>query len=219
VLGILGRAGAFAERTALPLVNLVKVPAGIPDEDAVYAEPLAAVLRIREQVEIVQGARVAILGDGRLGLLAACVGIVLGWDVSLVGRHPDKMREAASRAQRFITGEAQGGSFDIAVDCTGSCDGLQEALRLLKPRGKLVLKTTVAESAPMNLNAVVINEVEIIGSRCGNMYDAVRFLEQTRFRPSILTTATYPLSRGEEAFRAAEAPENIKVLLDAAERG
>jgi len=216
VLGILGRQGAFAERIALPAANLVRVPDGVPDEEAVFAEPLAAVLRMEEQNPFAPRDRVAVVGDGRLGLLAAGVGLVKGWRLALVGKHPERLDLLPGRPPFFPPGGAPASSFDIAVDCSGSPGGFAEALRLLKPQGRLVLKTTVALREGADLNRIVIDEIRVIGSRCGPMDQAVAFLAEGRFKPSVLTTARFPLSKGLDAFSAAQNPGQIKVLLDTA---
>ncbi|MHC4941821.1 MAG: MDR/zinc-dependent alcohol dehydrogenase-like family protein [Planctomycetota bacterium] len=216
VLGILNKSGAFAERITLPWKNLVPVPDKVLDEDVVYAEPLAAVLRMAEQFPMDPEERIAVLGDGRLGLLAAGAGVELGWKVSLVGKHDEKMNRIPGVESCFKPGEAAAASFDMAVDCTGSPDGMDEALRLLKPQGKLFLKTTVAGDRPLDLNRLVIDEITMIGSRCGPMDRAVEFLAQGRFKPSVLTSARFPLSKGVEAFEAAGESAQIKVLLDVA---
>lgn len=214
VLGILGRPGAFAETISLPLENLVAVPATVSMDDAVYAEPLAAVLRIAEQTTLAEDDEVAILGDGRLGLLAAGVGLALGWRITVVGKHPERAPLLLGEVPYLAPGQAPSAVFDVAIDCTGSSKGFPEALRLLKPQGKLVLKTTVASRAAVDLNLAVINEVTIIGSRCGSLRDSMAFLTSKRFSPAVLTSQSFPLSRGVEAFKAASDPNKIKVLLE-----
>lgn len=216
VLGILGRDGAFAEHLVLPLNNLAKIPDSLTDEMAVFTEPVAAVLRIPEQTQITNKERVVILGDGRLGLLAAGVGIALGWKVSLVGKHPEKMRIVQGAVTRYAPEEADQGTFDVAIDCTGSPLGIKEACRLLRPEGRLVMKTTIANPGSVDLTPMVINEITLVGSRCGDMKSAVKFLEQGLFDPSVLISARYPLSRGVEAFDEAKKPGSIKVLLEGA---
>jgi alcohol dehydrogenase len=216
VVGISKRSGAFAERISLPRKNLVRLSDKILDEDAVYAEPLAAVLRMAEQAAMGGADRTAILGDGRLGLLAAGAGAALGWKVSLVGKHDGKMNRIQGVDARFKPGEAGGASFDTVVDCTGSPDGLDEALRLLRPQGKLFMKTTVAAERELDLNRIVIDEITVIGSRCGSMEGAVEFLARGAFKPSVLTSARFPLSKGVEAFEAARDPGQVKVILEVA---
>jgi threonine dehydrogenase-like Zn-dependent dehydrogenase len=137
----------------------------------------------------------------------------------LIGKHPEKMAKVDNLQASFMPGEAPTRSFDLAMDCTGSSDGFAEALRILKPEGKLILKTTVAERDPIDLNHLVINEITVVGSRCGSMEEAIDFLSKGLYRPSILTTARFPLSQGKRAFQAARDPNNIKVLFHVAEEG
>lgn len=217
VMGILDRQGCFAEKITLPLNNLVKVPDGISDEEAVYSEPLAAVLRMADQDAVRPGDKVAVLGDGRMGLLCIGVGGVLGWDVTLVGKHPERAAIFGENLAILEPGRAPRASFDAAVDCTGSPSGMVEAMRLLKPQGRLVLKTTLADRGPLDLNRLVINEINLIGSRCGSLDKAVEFLSRGGFSPSVLTSARIPLSRGVEAFETAKSPETVKVLLEISE--
>lgn len=214
VLGILGRDGVLAEYATLPKSNLAVVPDSIPDEDAVYAEPLAAALRMIEQGVVDKTDRIAILGDGRLGLLSANALGSSGFDITLIGLDPDKMAKAPSIASKWLANEAPPASFDVAIDCTGSSTGFEEALRLLKPLGRLILKTTVADREAIDLNSLVINEITLVGSRCGRLEDAIEFLDRGAFAPSSLTSATFPLSNGLQALEAAMDPANIKVLLD-----
>ena len=214
VVGIVGRGGVFTERIVLPTKNLIPLPDDLPDEEAVYAEPLAAVLRITDQTEIAPADRVAVLGDGRMGLLTCGVGASLGWNITLMGRHPEKMALAPKGVGRGGPEHAGTGAFDVVVECSGSTEGFQEALGMLKPRGRLVLKTTVAASALVDLNPLVIHEIEVIGSRCGPMGRAVEFLTRPGWRPSVLTSCRYPLCHGDRAFRAAGRKDTVKVLID-----
>jgi threonine dehydrogenase-like Zn-dependent dehydrogenase len=210
-----GRQGAFAERITLPQENLVKVPDNVSSEDAVYAEPLAAALRIQEQTRISSQDRVAVLGDGRLGQLVCGVGSTLNWDLTLVGLDPEKMKKAAHLvASHYLPNDGPAQTYDLVVDCTGSPRGIKEALRLLKPQGRLVLKTTTHESLLFNFSVMVIHEIQVIGSRCGSMEQAVAFLTRGIFKPSVLTSARFPLSQGDRAFEAAMEPGQLKVILE-----
>ncbi|MBU0754421.1 MAG: alcohol dehydrogenase catalytic domain-containing protein [Planctomycetes bacterium] len=206
VLGISGRPGAFADKIKLPRNNLIKVPDSVSDEDAVYAEPLAAVLRIVEQKRLNPEDEIIVIGDGRLGLLMVGVGRSLGWRVSLLGKHPDRAQSILGLEHAMTPGEGKPASYDVAVDCTGASSGIAEAFRLLKPLGRLILKTTVADWKEVDLNPAVINEISILGSRCGPLTEAVQFLRGDGFRPSVLTSAHFPLSRGLEAFEKAGDP-------------
>lgn len=214
VLGILGRPGAMAEKTCLPERNLVAVPEGVTDEAAVFAEPLAAVLRMGEQTAIERGDRVAVLGDGRLGLLAASVGEALGWDLSLVGKHPGRMERFFPGLDRCLPGEARAASFDVVIDCTGNPAGVAEGLRLLRPMGRLILKTTTAQGGRVNLTPLVVNEIQAIGSRCGDLSSSIRLLSAGKIDPSRFISKRYPLEKGVEAFRAAREGGVLKVLVE-----
>ncbi|MFH1998941.1 MAG: zinc-binding dehydrogenase, partial [Planctomycetota bacterium] len=214
VLGILNRDGALAEYITLPIRNLVKVPDSIASEEAVYAEPLAAVLQIAEQAALTLSDKVVVLGDGRLGLLAANVFGTSGHDITIMGLSRSKMNRALSVSSCLLPHEAEDHAYDVAIDCTGSPSGFERALSLLKPRGRLILKTTVARRGVVDLNPLVINEITLIGSRCGSLNAAVDFLDKSTFAPSSLTSATFSLSNGLQALEAAMDPANIKVLLE-----
>ncbi len=214
VLGILGRDGVFSERFSLPLDNLHFVPDFVSDDAAVFVEPLAAACRILEQVRIGPTDRVAVLGVGRLGQLCARVLALTGATVIAVSRDaarlellpPDILRATLDQA------EVADGS-DVVVDCTGSAGGLELAGRLVRPAGTIVLKTTVAEPDPVVSTPWVIDEVTVVGSRCGPFEPAIRLLASGRVDPRPLVTATFPLDEGVEALEAAARRDHLKVLL------
>lgn len=216
VLGIVGRDGAFAERFVLPTRNLVRVPAEMPDERAVFAEPTAAALRILEQVEVDPWRRVAVVGDGRLGLLVVQVLARRCHDVSLFGHHPGRVplpvnvREAAAPAQPPRPSER----FDLVVEATGTPDGLNEALRLVAPMGTVVLKSTHAGEVAFPPEQVVVPEVTLVGSRCGDLARSVEELQGSALATEPLVEDRYPLSRAEAAFEHAARPGALKVLLE-----
>lgn len=214
VLGIVGRDGAFAEYLVLPAVNLVEVPEGVSDRQAVFAEPLAACFEVPEQVHVEPGWRVAVLGDGKLGLLMAQVAALLGCEVTAVGRHPEKL---AVLGRRGITttspAELDGGAFDLVVECTGTAEGLAYAGGLARPRGTVVLKSTVAGTSEITLAPFVVNEITVVGSRCGPFGPALRALERGAVDVESLIAAEFPLSRGEEALALAGLRGTLKVLL------
>ena len=218
VLGIAGRDGAFAEMLVLPETNLRAVPDSVPDDDAVFTEPIAAACEILDQVPAVAGRRAAILGDGRLGLLCGFVLKDAGLDVTLLGKHQEKL-DLASRAgitTRLVSGgeEASGlAPFPLVVDATGSAAGLSMALALVEPRGTLVLKTTTHEVPKKSLARIVIDEITVVGSRCGRFEPALAALESRRVRPRVLIADRFPLERGAEAFARAGAGNALKVLL------
>lgn len=212
-LGIDRRGGAMAECFSLPIANLHAVPAALPDEVAVFAEPLAAALAIVEEAHIHPTERVVVVGDGKLGLLVAQVLRLTGCELALVGRHPPRW-ELVHDQHVVCTDEAAGldqRAWDVAVDCTGSPGGLQVALKLLRPRGRLVLKSTFHGLSPLNLSALVVDEVTLHGSRCGPFAPALRVLERGLVDTVPLLHASYPLADGPAAFAAAQG--QLKVVL------
>lgn len=213
VLGIQGRDGAFAERLALPLGNLHPVPDGVPDEAAVFVEPLAAAFRIPEQVPVGPDTRVHVLGDGRLGLLIAQVLQGTGCRLTLAGRHADKL--ALARGWGIATADAGADlpPADVVVDATGSPAGLGRAVALTRPLGTVVLKTTCAEAPPFNPAPIVIHELTVVGSRCGPFAPALAALAAGTVEVAPLVAATFPLEDGERALARAAAPGTLKVLL------
>ncbi len=214
VLGILGRDGAFAEQVSLPLANLHPVPEGVPDEAAVFVEPLAAACRILEQVHVRPSDRVAVLGLGRLGQLVARVLALCGASVTGVGRSAQK-RTLLPGTIEAVSPEQAGGlpRFDRVVDCTGTADGLELARRLLRPQGTLVLKSTVHDLGRADPTGWVVDELTILGSRCGPFAPALRLLAAGLVDPRPLITARLGLEDGLEALRLAAEPGSVKVLL------
>ena len=215
VIGIDGRDGAMAERIAVPAANLHEVPEAVSDDLAVFVEPLAAALRILEQVDVA-GVSVLVLGDGRLGQLAARVLKARAGRLLLVGRHPGKLAAAENQgvATRLVDNFIPAADVDVAVDATGAADGFDLAMRAVRPRGTIVLKTTTAAESGMNLSPLVVNEITVVGSRCGPFDAAIEELAAGRVEVADLIGARFPLARCAEAFEAASAGENIKVLID-----
>jgi threonine dehydrogenase-like Zn-dependent dehydrogenase len=219
VLGILGRSGAFAEELSLPDSNLVEVPDGVPDELAVFAEPLAAAFQIPAEVDVRATRRALVIGDGRLGLLCAQVLLDAGLVVDLAGRHPERA-ELFERRPRFVAGLFEPGAgpppedWDLIVEATGRPEVLANALGAIQPRGTIVLKTTAAHPAPLDLAPLVIKEARIVGSRCGRFAPAIEALAGGRIRPEGLIDARYPLERGPEALAHAARPGALKVLIE-----
>lgn len=211
VTGIAGADGAFAELLVVPVANLHRVPDVVPDADAVFTEPLAAAFEILDQVADVSGARAAVLGDGKLGLLVAQVLAQAGARVVLAGRHPEKLARAARLG--IATGEPPAGA-DLVVDATGAPSGLPTALSLVRPRGTVVLKTTVAAKHEVDLAPAVINEVTLVGSRCGRFAPALDALAARRIQVAPLVDGVYPLGDAVDAFARAAAPGTFKVLVD-----
>jgi alcohol dehydrogenase len=211
-LGIDRRNGAMAELFSLPTACLHAVPEHVPDTAAVFVEPLAAALEILEQSHLRPSERVAVVGDGKLGLLVAQVLRLPGCAVTLVGRHPERWGLAGELGIEAAPGDnLEAASFDAVVDCTGQPGGLQTARRLVRPRGRLILKSTFHDSSRLNLSMVVVDEVALIGSRCGPFAPALRLLGRGLVVTEPLIAATYDLREGLEAFAAAQG--KLKVLL------
>ena len=179
VMGIAGAPGAFADLVAVPTQNLHEVPASVPDEAAVFCEPLAAAFEILEQVHVTSRTRALVLGDGKLGLLVAQVLHQAGCELQALGKHPEKLAILGRLGISSSTLDTwDGRQFDLVVDATGSVEGFQHALRAVRPRGTLVLKSTVADPFKLDLAPIVIHELTIVGSRCGTFQPALRALER-----------------------------------------
>jgi len=221
VLGISGRDGAFADFVRLPDENLHRVPDIVADEVAVFVEPLAAAYRIVEQTPVGRGMRAIVLGDGRLGNLCAQVLHEQGATVLAVGRHDGKLRLLAdqglpiARVEEVIADHdaARFPRADLVVEATGSATGLSTALRLARPRGTVVLKTTVAAAHTLSLAPVVIDEVTVVGSRCGPFEPAIRALAEGRVDVRPLISAERPLNEAVAALAEAGSPGAMKVQL------
>ncbi|MAX23433.1 MAG: alcohol dehydrogenase [Phycisphaeraceae bacterium] len=216
VLGIQNRHGCFAEYFSLPVRNLIEVPETVDNDNAVFTEPLAAAFQILRQLTVEGRPFVTVLGDGRLGLLCAQVLTQLNGTVRLLGKHPEKMErcEKWGVKHRLVSEVGLRADQDIVVDCTGSSEGLELAMQMVRPRGKLVLKTTVADKRPMNLAPIVINEIEVIGSRCGPFPEALSALRSNTVDVVSLISRRMKLSDGPDILRAAKQPGVIKVLVE-----
>lgn len=213
VIGIRRRDGCFATHVVVPVANLHAVPDHVPDEVAVFTEPVAAALRILEQVPLRPGDRVAVVGDGRLGLLVAMVLVHHGCRVTVVGRTPRKL--AIARSFGAQTGDAvEARSVPVVVDATGSREGLAIALRIVARRGTLVLKSSLPEAVAIAMEAIVVDEISIVGSRCGPFADALRLLERGAIDPTVLVDHVLPLAQGVEALALAASRGVLKVLVD-----
>lgn len=213
-LGIWGRNGAFAEYLTLPVRNLHVVPDTISDEEAVFTEPLAAALEILEQVHLRPTDRVVVLGDGKLGLLVAQALALTGCDLLTVGRHREKLAILARRGiPTALESEAEGLTADVVVECTGRPEGFAAARRILRPRGTLILKSTYHGQVEADLTGLVVDEITLVGSRCGPFPPALRLLQRGLVDVRALVSATYPLAQGVEAFARAAEPGVLKVLL------
>jgi threonine dehydrogenase-like Zn-dependent dehydrogenase len=214
VLGIINRDGVFAEYTTLPLENLHVVPDSVLDEAAVFTEPLAAALEIQEQVQIHPVDRVLLIGAGRLGQLIAQTLMLTGCDLRVVARHPLQKELLTSRGIRLIDeGDVQHWRYDIVVEATGSPSGFDLARKALRPRGTLVLKSTYKGDMTLNFSSMVVDEIQLIGSRCGPFEPALRLLAQKEVDPTILISSEFRLEEGLRAFKDAEKSGMLKVLL------
>jgi len=216
VIGIKGKNGALAEYLTLPLDNLYQVPETVSDEEAVFTEPLAAAFEILEQIQIKPTDRVAVLGDGKLGLLAAMVLGQTRSEICLIGKHPEKLALAGSNQIEtlLLKDLPRNKSFDLVIEATGSPSGFELALELLKPRGTLVMKSTVVISKELNLSSLVVNEINLVGSRCGPFPPAIRALENNLVDVKPLISTIFPADRALEAFKAAAEKNALKVLVD-----
>ncbi len=215
VMGILNADGAFAELVGVPVSNLHVVPDGVDDAAAVFVEPLAAAFEILEQVSVGPGIDCVVLGDGKLGLLVAQVLFLAGARVLAVGKHADKLRILRARGiTTALAADWNRTPADLVVDATGSAAGFAAALSATRPRGTLVLKSTVATTAELNLAPVVINEITVVGSRCGRFAPALRALEAGSIDVRSLISARRPLRDAADALQLAAAPGVLKVLLD-----
>ena len=216
VMGIVNRPGCFAEFVALPLRNLHCVPAGIPDEAAVFVEPLAAAAEILSQMHLEPGTRVAVLGDGRLGLLVAQVLKLHGAEVILLGKHAWKL-DLARRCGVAVAEESASplpaASLPVVVEASGSPRGLAEAFRLVEPRGTVVMKSTFHDSARLDATKLVVDEITLLGSRCGDFSVALDLLQQGRVAVLPLLSKVFPLPEGVEALDYVQRESCLKVCL------
>lgn len=217
VLGIVNRAGAFAEYLTLPVRNLHRVPASVPTDRAIFTEPVAAAFEVIEQVAV-EGKRIAVLGDGKLGALIARVLDLAGAEVTVIGRHERKLGALASEGFKTVLYGREAPpplqSFPIVVEATGAAEGLEMAVRLVVPRGTIVLKTTCADPKPLDLAPIVIHEVTVIGSRCGPFAPALTALAAGHLRPESTIDARFALADAPAAFEAAATPGVRKVVLE-----
>lgn len=215
VLGIAGRDGAFADFVRLPAANLHVVPKHVDDDHAVFVEPLAAAFQVLKQVKLDGRKWVTVLGDGRLGLLVAQVLRNAGCPVRMVGKHPDKLAlcDRWQIRNRPLVEIVPRHDQDVVVDCTGSASGLELAVQMVRPRGTVVLKSTFAAGKPLNLAPVVIDEISIVGSRCGPFREAIRALSEKQVDVTSLIHRRIKLDQAVEAMDLAARPGVLKVIL------
>lgn len=214
-LGIWQKDGCFAEFVTMPLSNLLEVADNVPDEQAVFVEPLAAAVEILEQLHIQPAQKVIVLGDGKLGLTISLALTASNLDVLLVGKHQNKLDIAKAQGVKtklFQDLEIKK-EWDFVVEATGSIAGFETALSLTKPRGTLVLKSTVAASKEFNLAPIVIDEIRVQGSRCGQFAPALRLLESNKIDFSPFVSGIFPVDKAMEAFEQNKVPNNLKILI------
>lgn len=215
VMGILGADGALAELVSVPVANLHELPPGLDFERAAFVEPLAAAFEITDQVPVGPATRALVLGDGKLGLLAAQVLARAGASVVAVGRHPEKLARLEGRGIRgVLAADFRPEPFDLVVEATGSKEGLVAAVAATKPRGTLVLKSTVADAVSLDMAPIVVNEISLVGSRCGRFEPAIAALAAGEIDVASLVSARVPLSRADEALRLAAERGVLKVIVE-----
>jgi threonine dehydrogenase-like Zn-dependent dehydrogenase len=217
VLGILNHDGAFAEYVRLPATNLHVLPKTIDDDAAVFIEPLAAAHQVLKQIKLDGRKWVTVLGDGRLGLLVAQVLRNVDCPVRMIGKHPEKLAlcEKWQIRSRSVSDIVPRHDQDVVVDCTGSAAGFELAMQMVRPRGTIVLKSTVAAGKALNLSPVVIDEINVVGSRCGPFREAIRSLADKSVDVLSLINRRMKLEQGIEAMELAARPGVLKVLLNA----
>lgn len=216
VLGIVNRDGTLAEYTTLPIANLHRVPDLVPDEMAVFTEPLAAALEIQQQIPIKPTDRVLLVGAGRLGQLIAQTLALTGCDLRVVARHAHQQSLLKARGIRIISEEEiQPWRWDIVVEATGSPSGFSLARKAIRPRGTLVMKSTYKGEMSVNFSSIVVDEINIIGSRCGPFGPALRLMESRQVDPTVLIADEFKLEDALKAFERAAESGVLKVLVTA----
>jgi len=212
VLGIVKHPGAFAEYLTLPAENLHEVSKSLTDEEAVFTEPVAAACEILEQVKIPKGGDVAVLGDGKLGLLIGQVLLANGINVHQFGRHPEKLKIVKNRGA-IIGKQPPKAKFEFVIDATGSAEGLGVAIGMCRPRGTVVMKSTVHDKVAIDMAAVIVPEITLIGSRCGRFAPALKLLKDRKIDVHSMIQGDYELKDAKEAFRHAATKGTLKILL------
>jgi alcohol dehydrogenase len=215
VLGIVRHPGAFREFLTLPETNLHIVPDSIPNEEAVFVEPLAAACEILDQAHIPEESVVAVLGDGKLGLLIAQVLKAERLGVHIYGRHREKLRIAERAGVQTVLEHKRPpqAAYDWVVDATGSAEGLHHAVRMARPRGTVFMKSTLHQALRVDTAPIVVNEITLTGSRCGRFEPALNLLQSRTVNVADMISEVIPLSEAPRAFRTALQPGVLKVLL------
>ncbi len=216
VLGILQHDGSFADYVSVPEGNLHRVPDSVPTDEAVFVEPLAAAFQITEQLSVSRDQQVVVLGDGRLGNLCAQVLNAVGAKVTVIGKHESKLGilDSIGIETKLLNDAHPERTAEVVVDCTGSPNGLPTAIKLVRPRGTIVMKTTVAGEQTLSLAPIVIDEITVVGSRCGPFAKAVEALNAKSVEVSALITDRFSLDDGVASLTAAQGTGSLKVLLD-----
>lgn len=216
-LGIWQKDGCFSEYFTLPVENILEVPQSLSDEEATFVEPVAAAMEITEQLHIKPKDKVALLGDGKLGLCIALVLNALNVDLIHIGKHENKLeisRKAGVKTKLLKDlKDSDNKSFDIVIEATGSTGGFETSLALTKPRGVLVLKSTIAAKEGLNLAPVVIDEITVLGSRCGQFEPALRLMDAKKLDIKPLISEIYPIDKALEAFEKNKQKDILKILL------
>lgn len=214
VLGIVNRDGAFAEYLTLPLNNLHRVPENVSTDAATFTEPLAAALEIQQQVDISEKTAVLVVGDGKLGQLVAQTLALTGCNLLVVGRHREKLARLEARGiETALAEEVEAASFEVAVECAGNASGFEVARRALRPRGTLVLKSTYADRLSLDVSSLVVDEITLVGSRCGPFEAAIALLADEKVDVTPLIDDRFSLADGLAAFDRAQTRGTLKVLL------
>ncbi len=214
ILGISNKDGAFAEYLTLPVNNLFLVPDSVSDTEAVFVEPLAAACEILEQIEIEDEMSVAVLGDGKLGLLIAQVMRLETPNVSCFGRHDKKLKRLQNKGIRtFKNNEMKKKAYDVVIEATGSSSGIKHALTMVRPKGYIVLKSTVHGEVAVDMSKIVVDELALIGSRCGPFDKALNLLEKKSVDVEKMVDREFRLEQAVQALSFAENPDVVKVLL------
>ncbi len=216
VLGIVNRDGTFAEFTTLPIANLHRVPDSVPDEMAVFTEPLAAALEIQDQINLRPTDRVLLIGAGRLGQLIAQTLALTGCDLRVVARHAHQQSLLRARGIRTVSEEEiQPWRWDVVVEATGSPSGFSLARKAIRPRGTLVMKSTYKGEISVNFSSIVVDEINLVGSRCGPFEPALRLMESRQVDPTVLIADEFKLEDALKAFEHAAETGVLKVLVEA----
>jgi threonine dehydrogenase-like Zn-dependent dehydrogenase len=214
-LGIMKHPGVFSEYFTLPEVNLHALPDDVPTERATFTEPVAAACEILDQVAIPPGAEVAVLGDGKLGLLVVQVLLAHGAKVHVYGRHANKLSIARRcGAETYVTGGRPEAGYDWVVEATGATEGLRQAVRMTRPRGTVVMKSTVHGTVPFDTAPAIVNEISLVGSRCGRFEPALALIAGGKLRLDEMISDRFPLAEAPAAFERASEKGILKVLIE-----